>query len=161
MGPNDAISAAYYDAQENWLPYAGGIEISPGQLLFIDNGTAKPPLNATTAGGFAAQFAGVASEAKPADAPAGRVRVSSGRVYRVRCVAGTYSVGDLVEIAPGTPLDSFKVREATANANAIGTVYQVNFVEGNLSPVTSLEVIFHARIWGLVPFLRGWFGPIP
>jgi len=111
--------------------YDGGIEVELYDLLFHDTDDIKPASSQADAGAealnqqnFAAAFAGVALEAKPAAAAADtHYPVAAQFTGEFDCASATWEVGDLVavvEAASGTELEDQKLVKTADAASAIG-----------------------------------------
>lgn len=125
----DTMRWRYGETNPVVLPVAEDTVIEIGDLVYLDEGTAKPAsaqadeeTEAANQERFHDQFVGVAMQRSRAG-DVDPIRIATSGVFEFACPSGTFEVGELLgvdEAASGTALES-QVVDAIATANlAIG-----------------------------------------
>ncbi len=119
----------YGDTNPVQLPVASGVEVEIGDLVYLEDGMARPAsalsdqgssvLNLST---FQDAFVGVAMQASPVGT-ASAIRIATTGVFEFNCDAATHELGDALSVGinlAGEQLIDQKVADAASLAAAIG-----------------------------------------
>jgi hypothetical protein len=144
--------AKFPDLDHVPYPYAGGIAIDIGDLVFVSDGNLVPATSLAGTGSqagdataFVPSFAGVARERKLLTDPAGHVDVTPFWLGDVPCVATVWQVGNLVTVVENVANNgilSQQVQSTGDNGVAIGVCVQDS---GGVA-ATTVRVFLQSRV---------------